>query len=94
MGDTGSLFLGAVCVGMAFSLKNPILVITVCGVYVIEGISVILQVLFYKSTKRRLFKMAPIHHHLEKCGFSENKIVICGILLTFLSAILGFMLFV
>ena len=84
MGDTGSLFLGAVCVGMAFSLKNPLLIIAICGVYVIEGISVILQVLFYKSTKRRLFKMAPIHHHLEKCGLSENTICIIAILTTVL----------
>ena len=93
MGDTGSLFLGAVCVGMAFSLKNPILVITVCGVYVIEGISVILQVLFYKSTKRRLFKMAPIHHHLEKCGLSENTICIIAILLTLLLSVPAYVLY-
>ena len=87
MGDTGSLYLGALIASSAFALNNPLLIVFVAGVYVIEGISVILQVLFYKLTKRRIFKMAPLHHHFEKCGWSENRICIVAILLTFLFSI-------
>ncbi len=90
MGDTGSLFLGALTVSCAFSVKNPIIIIPFGSVYVIEGISVILQVIFYKITKKRLFKMAPLHHHLEKCGMSENKICITALIFTlFISVISG-----
>ena len=87
MGDTGSLFIGSLVGALAFELGNPIAAILSGGVYVIEGISVILQVLFYKLTKKRLFKMAPLHHHLERCGWDENKICITAIILTlFLSS--------
>ena len=82
MGDTGSLYLGALAASLAFELKNPLIAITYAGVYVIEGVSVIAQVLVYKACKKRLFKMAPIHHHLEKCGWDENKICILAIILT------------
>ncbi|MBE6674167.1 MAG: phospho-N-acetylmuramoyl-pentapeptide-transferase [Ruminococcaceae bacterium] len=76
MGDTGSLFLGAIVVGASFILDNPILVIIYGFIFICEAISDILQVGYFKLTKgKRLFKMAPIHHHLEKCGFSEMKIV-------------------
>lgn len=76
MGDTGSLFLGSGVAAVPILLNSPLLGI-ICGIiYVLEGISVILQVLFYKKTKKRLFLMAPIHHHFERCGWSENKIVL------------------
>ena len=80
MGDTGSLFLGGAVVGLAFMYGSP-LIILVCGiVYVFETLSVILQVLYFKITHgKRLFKMAPFHHHLEKCGYSERTIVIVAI---------------
>ena len=84
MGDTGSLFLGSLVASLAFELKNPFIAVTTGGIYVIEGISVILQVVYYKITKERLFKMAPIHHHLEKCGWDENKICLTAIALTLL----------
>lgn len=84
MGDTGSLFLGSLVASMAFEIGNPLWAVASGGVYVIEGISVILQVLYYKAFKKRIFKMAPIHHHLEKCGWDENKICICAIILTLL----------
>ena len=87
MGDTGSLFFGAFAGSCAIALGNPLIAILVGGVYVIEGISVILQVVFYKLTKKRIFKMAPLHHHLEQCGWSENKICIVAILLTFVFSI-------
>ena len=87
MGDTGSLFFGAIIASCAFTLKNPLLILFIAGVYVIEGISVILQVGYYKLTHKRIFKMAPIHHHLEKCGFTENRICITAILTTFMISI-------
>lgn len=82
MGDTGSLFLGAIIVAMAFSAKNPAIIIPIGIVYVLEGISVILQVICYKLTKKRLFKMAPIHHHFEKCGIRENTICVIAVIIT------------
>ena len=82
MGDTGSLLLGAILVSICFSLENPVFTILFGGVYVIEGVSVVIQVLVYKATKKRVFKMAPLHHHLERCGLSENTICILAMLLT------------
>ena len=77
MGDTGSLFLGAIVVGTIFQMKEPILMFLVCAVYILELLSTVLQILYYKITHgKRLFKMAPVHHHFEKCGWGENKIVI------------------
>ena len=87
MGDTGSLFLGSLVAALAFELKNPFLAVTYGCVYVIEGVSVILQVAYFKMTKKRLFKMAPIHHHLEKCGWDENKICLVAIAITLLSSV-------
>ena len=87
MGDTGSLFFGAIIASCAFTLRNPLLIIFIAGVYVIEGVSVILQVGYYKLTHKRIFKMAPLHHHLEKCGYSENKICITAILTTLIISI-------
>ena len=76
MGDTGSLFLGGMVMGLAFLCDNPILILIVGLLYIIETVSVILQVGSYKLFKKRIFKMAPIHHHFEKCGWSEIKIVV------------------
>jgi phospho-N-acetylmuramoyl-pentapeptide-transferase len=89
MGDTGSLFLGALCVCYAFSTNSLPAFILIGGVYVIEGISVIAQVLFYKTTGKRILKMAPLHHHVEKCGFDESKICIYAMLTTFLLSIVA-----
>ena len=93
MGDTGSLFFGAIAAASAVSLGNPLLIIPIGGIYVIEGISVILQVGYFKLTRRRIFKMAPIHHHFEKLGWSENRICIVAILLTFLTSVPAYMLY-
>ena len=77
MGDTGSLFLGGVVCGLAFALEMPLILILVGFVYICETISVILQVGYFKLTHgKRLFKMAPIHHHFEMCGWKEEKIVL------------------
>ncbi len=92
MGDTGSLFLGSVIASSALALNNPLILLGVGGVYVIEGTSVVIQVLVYKLTGKRVFKMAPLHHHLEKCGFSENKICVIAISVTLLISLLTFLI--
>ena len=75
MGDTGSLFLGGAVCGTAFALDMPLVLIMVGIIYIIETLSVILQVGYFKATHgKRLFKMAPIHHHFEKCNWSEERI--------------------
>ena len=76
MGDTGSMFLGGMVVGLSFMLDRPILLLFAGILYFGEAMSVTLQVLHYKRTKKRLFKMSPIHHHFELSGWSENKIVL------------------
>ena len=75
MGDTGSLFLGGAVVGLAFALDMPLVLLLVGLIYIIETLSDILQVGYFKLTHgKRIFKMAPIHHHFEMCGWSEKKI--------------------
>ena len=77
MGDTGSLFLGGIVCGLAFALDMPLILIFVGFIYICETLSVILQVGYFKLTHgKRLFKMAPIHHHFEMCGWKEEKIVL------------------
>jgi UDP-N-acetylmuramyl pentapeptide phosphotransferase/UDP-N-acetylglucosamine-1-phosphate transferase len=93
MGDTGSLMLGSIVAACGIALENPFVILFVGGVYVTEGISVILQVLFFKATGKRLFKMAPLHHHMEKLGWSENRICIVAIILTFLASIPAFIFY-
>ena len=88
MGDTGSLLLGALAISCAFSADRPLSIIPMGIIYVIEGFSVILQVAFFKLTKKRILKMAPIHHHLEKCGMTENKICVIAILVTLFCALI------
>ena len=77
MGDTGSLFLGGLVCALAFALDMPLILILVGFVYICETLSVILQVGYFKLTHgKRLFKMAPIHHHFEMCGWKEEKVVL------------------
>ena len=90
MGDTGSLFLGALAVGMAYMIESPLIIVIVGIVYIMEALSVILQVGFYKLTKKRIFKMAPIHHHFEKCGWSELKVVGVFSLITVIAGVLAY----
>ena len=82
MGDTGSMFLGGVVVGLSFGIGRPVLLIFAGVLYLIEALSVMLQVGYYKKTKKRLFKMSPIHHHFEMSGWSEEKIVFIFSLVT------------
>ena len=77
MGDTGSLFLGGVVCALSFALDMPLILLLVGLVYIMETLSVILQVAYFKLTHgKRIFKMAPIHHHFEMCGWKEEKIVL------------------
>ena len=76
MGDVGSLALGGALGVVAVLIKQEILLIFIGGVYVIEALSVILQVGSYKLRKKRIFNMAPIHHHFEQLGWQESKIIV------------------
>ena len=89
MGDTGSLLLGGVISAMALYLKMPLLLIIIALVPVIETLSVIIQVAYFKKTGNRVFKMTPIHHHFELSGWKENKVVIVFSLITLLLCIIG-----
>ncbi len=77
MGDTGSLFLGGAVAGLAFGFDMPLILIPVGIVYICETLSDIIQVTYFKATHgKRIFKMAPLHHHFEMCGWSEVKLVL------------------
>jgi len=89
MGDTGALALGSAVGTLAILLRKELLLIIIGGMFVAESLSVIIQVLYYKRTKKRIFKMAPLHHHFELKGWPETQVVIrfwiIGILLALLS---------
>ena len=89
MGDTGSLLLGGVISAIALYLKMPILLILIALIPVLETLSVIIQVVYFKKTGKRFFKMAPLHHHFELSGWKENKIVIIFSVLTLVLSIIG-----
>lgn len=95
MGDAGSLALGGFIAAVAYMLQAPLFILMLGIIYLIESVSVILQVLYFKATKgKRLFKMSPLHHHYEKSGWSENKIVIVFSLINMLFGILGVFMYV
>ena len=90
MGDTGSLFLGGIVCGLGFALDMPLILILVGFVYIVETMSVILQVGYFKLTHgKRLFKMSPIHHHFEMCGWKEEKVVIIFALVSLIMCVLA-----
>jgi phospho-N-acetylmuramoyl-pentapeptide-transferase len=76
MGDVGSLSLGGAMGVVAVLIKQELLLVFIGGVYILEGMSVILQVGSYKLRGKRIFKMAPLHHHFEALGWQESKIII------------------
>lgn len=93
MGDTGSLFLGGAVCALAFGVNMPILLILIGIIYIVEILSVVLQVTYFKiSHGKRIFKMAPIHHHFEMCGWNENKICFVFSGVTLLAGIIGVLL--
>ena len=89
MGDTGSLALGGAIAGIALYLKMPLLLIIIALVPIIETVSVMMQVAYYKKTGKRRFKMAPIHHHFELCGWKEGKVVSVFSIITLILCIIG-----
>lgn len=91
MGDTGSLALGGAIASVAMILKLELLVIIVGGIYAIETLSVILQVISFKLTKKRIFKMSPLHHHFELSGWHETKIVSVFSIITVILCLIAFL---
>ncbi|APH05351.1 phospho-N-acetylmuramoyl-pentapeptide-transferase [Bacillus weihaiensis] len=89
MGDTGSLALGGAIVTIAILTKLEILLVLIGGVFVIETLSVILQVISYKTTGKRIFKMSPLHHHYELVGWSEWRVVVTFWMVGLIFAVLG-----
>ncbi len=94
MGDTGSLFLGGMVAAMAFGVDEPILLFPAAIVPIIEILSVVMQVLYFKATHgKRLFKMSPIHHHFEMKGWKEEKICIVFSAVSFAGSALAYFVF-
>ena len=92
MGDTGSLALGGAVAGIGFLLGVELILVLAGIIYVIETLSVIIQVIVYKLTKKRVFKMAPIHHHFEHLGWSENKVLYVFGAITFVACVISFLI--
>ncbi len=93
MGDTGSLGLGGAIAGLAILTRTELLLIVIAGIFVLEGLSVILQVASFKLTKRRIFLMAPLHHHFELLNWSETKVIVRFWIVTAILAGLGFAIY-
>lgn len=89
MGDTGSMALGGAVTAFALFTNSALLIPIVGGIYFAEALSVIIQVLYFKKTRKRVFKMAPLHHHYEQCGWPETKVVFIFWLVAALLAIIG-----
>lgn len=93
MGDTGSFFIGGMVVALAMVTKTELLIPAMCFTYFIEACSDIIQVAVYKKTKRRVFRMAPLHHHFELGGRSENQVVRLFSIITLVSCVIGVALY-
>ena len=94
MGDTGSMFLGGMVVALAYAIDCPLILIFFGIIYVIEALSDVLQIGYFKLTHgKRIFKMAPIHHHFEMCGWKERKIVTIFSLVNILGCVIGLALY-
>ncbi len=89
MGDTGSLALGGLVASTAYVLKMPLFIPIVAFIYLLEVASVIIQVVSFKTTGKRVFKMAPIHHHFELCGWPETKVVAIFSIVTAILCLIG-----
>ena len=89
MGDTGSLALGGLLAASSMILKQELLLIVIGGVFVIELLSVVIQVTYYKRTHKRIFRMAPLHHHFEEGGMKETQVVLMFWCIGFLCAVVG-----
>lgn len=93
MGDTGSMFLGGLVVAVSYAVDMPWIILLMGAVYVMEFGSDVIQILYFNATHgKRIFKMAPIHHHFEKCGWKEKKIVYVFTLINFIGAVITILL--
>ena len=92
MGDTGSLALGGLLAATAMVLKQELLLVIIGGIFVMELMSVVIQVTSFKATGKRVFKMAPLHHHFELSGFKETQVVVMFWMISLGFAILGYFL--
>ena len=90
MGDTGSLFIGGLIAAAALSAGLELFIIISAFIFLFEALSVIIQVSVYKKTKKRVFKMAPVHHHFEMCGWKETKVVTVFSLITAVLCVIGY----
>ena len=90
MGDTGSLMLGGMVGALSLITGNPLILIIVGIIYFVETLSVIMQVTSFKLTGKRIFKMSPIHHHFEMCGWNEKKIDFIFTLVTVIFCIIAY----
>jgi phospho-N-acetylmuramoyl-pentapeptide-transferase len=89
MGDTGSLALGGLLGAVAVAVKHEMVLVIVGGLFVVEALSVIVQVVSFKLTGKRVFRMAPLHHHFEQLGWSEPQIVVRFWIIAFVLALVG-----
>ena len=89
MGDTGSIFLGGVLASTAIYLKNPLILVIIAIIPVLETLSDIIQVIHFRRTGKRLFKMAPLHHHFELSGWRENRVVVVFSIVTLIASVVG-----
>ena len=93
MGDTGSLALGGFLGAIALILQLPLILVIIAGICVIEALSDILQVVYFKLTHgKRIFKMAPLHHHLELSGWSEKKVTRIFYAITIIFCVIGILI--
>ena len=93
MGDTGSLFLGGAIAGLAVMTKTEVLLIVLGGIFVVEALSVVIQVISFQAFHKRVFLMAPIHHHFELQAWSETKIILRFWIVASVCAAIGFTLY-
>lgn len=93
MGDTGSLALGGLLAGLSMVTRTELLMIIIGGLFVVEALSVVMQIAVFRTTRRRLFRMAPFHHHFELAGWAETTVIIRFWVLAGISAMFGVGLF-
>jgi phospho-N-acetylmuramoyl-pentapeptide-transferase len=93
MGDTGSLALGGIVAGLSMTTRTELLAIVIGGLFVVEMISVVAQIAVFRTTRRRLFRMAPFHHHFELAGWAETTVIIRFWLLSAICCMFGLGLF-
>jgi phospho-N-acetylmuramoyl-pentapeptide-transferase len=93
MGDTGSLGLGGALAGLAVMTRTEVLLILLGGIFVVEALSVMIQVFTFQTFRKRVFLMAPVHHHFELAGWSETKIILRFWIVAAITAAIGFTIY-